>query len=45
MGQNLYIYVQFTTLPSGETFQTNIQKFSINLDFIIDTFNYLNLIN
>jgi len=39
----LCIYV--ITLPSVETFETNIQRFSINLDVIIDTFNYLNLIN
>jgi hypothetical protein len=42
---HLCIYVQLITLPSVETFETNIQRFSINLDVIIDTFNYLNLIN
>jgi hypothetical protein len=42
---HLCIYVQFITLPNVETFETNIQRFSINLDVIIDTCNYLNLIN
>jgi len=39
---HLCIYVQLITLPGVET---NIQRFSINLHVIIDTFNYLNLIN
>lgn len=42
---HLCIYVQLITLPNVETFETNIQRFSINLDVIIDAFNYLNLIN
>jgi hypothetical protein len=42
---HLCIYVQLITLPGVETFETNIQRFSINIDDIIDTSNYLNLIN